>query len=130
MTVEQSGPETGVADQQPSTAVAAPSGSAAPKENEFRVSQVPPGSALLLGPVAVFNVGGKLCATQADCTHRGGPLSEGALDGFVVTCPRHGAQFDVCTGAVLRGPARQPLQTYRVVVEGDVGRVEGVEDES
>ena len=50
--------------------------------------------------------------------------SEGALDGSTVTCPWHGSQFDVCTGAVRRGPAREPLETYPVTVEGDVGRVD------
>jgi nitrite reductase/ring-hydroxylating ferredoxin subunit len=51
-------------------------------------------------------------------------LSEGELDGATVTCPYHGAQFNVCTGEVLRGPAKEPLKTYRVVVEGDIGRGE------
>jgi nitrite reductase/ring-hydroxylating ferredoxin subunit len=92
--------------------------------NEFRLSQVPPGSALLVGDVAVFNVDGRFCATQAKCTHRGGPLSQGALDASTVTCPFHGAQFNVCSGAVLRGPATDPLTTYQVTVEGDVGRVQ------
>ena len=93
-------------------------------ENAFRVSEVPPGSALLVGDIAVFNVGGNFCATQNACTHRQGPLNEGTLDGSTVTCPYHGAQFDVCTGAVLRGPAREPLATYRVIVTGDEGRIE------
>lgn len=93
-------------------------------DNEFRVSEVPPGSALLVRDVAVFNVAGSFCATQGKCTHRQGPLSEGKLDGSTVTCPWHGAQFNVCTGAVLRGPAKEPLKTYRVVVEGEIGRVE------
>ena len=62
---------------------------AALKDNEFRVSEVPPGSALLVGNVAVFNVAGGFCATQAKCTHRQGPLSEGRLDGSTVTCPYH-----------------------------------------
>jgi nitrite reductase/ring-hydroxylating ferredoxin subunit len=92
---------------------------------EFRLSDVPPGSALLVGNVAVFNVDGKLCATQNECTHRQGPLNEGELDGSTVTCPLHGSQFDVSTGAVLRGPATEPLKTYRVLVEGDVGRIDG-----
>jgi 3-phenylpropionate/trans-cinnamate dioxygenase ferredoxin component len=94
-------------------------------DNEFRVSDVPPGSALLVGHVAVFNVDGRLCATQNECTHRQGPLNEGKLDGSTVTCPLHGSQFDVSTGAVLRGPATEPLKTYTVVVEGDVGRIDG-----
>lgn len=94
------------------------------QDNEFKTSEVPPGSALLVGNVAVFNVDGNLYATQDECTHRQGPLSEGELDGSTVTCPYHGAQFDVCTGAVLRGPAKEPLKTYRVVVEGEIGRVE------
>jgi uncharacterized protein YbjT (DUF2867 family)/nitrite reductase/ring-hydroxylating ferredoxin subunit len=94
------------------------------KENEFRISEIPAGSVLLLGDVAVFNVEGGLCATQARCTHRQGPLSEGAIDGTTVTCPLHGAQFNVWTGAVLRGPAKDPLKTYAVTVDGDIGRID------
>jgi nitrite reductase/ring-hydroxylating ferredoxin subunit len=93
------------------------------KRGEFQMSEVPPGAARLVDDVAVFNVGGRVCATQAKCTHRGGPLNEGKLEGSTVTCPWHGSQFEVCTGAVQRGPARDPLQTYAVTVEGDVGRV-------
>ena len=94
------------------------------KDNQFRVDAVPPGSALLVGDMAVFNVAGSFCATQAKCTHRGGPLNEGKLEGSTVTCPWHGGQFNVCTGAVLRGPATDSVKTYRVVVEGEIGRVE------
>jgi uncharacterized protein YbjT (DUF2867 family)/nitrite reductase/ring-hydroxylating ferredoxin subunit len=93
------------------------------KENEFRIGEVPAGSVLLVGDCAVFNVEGGFCATQAMCTHKQGPLSEGSLDGTTVTCPLHGAQFNVWTGAVLRGPAKDPLRTYAVTVDGDVGRV-------
>ena len=110
------------APAQPTTA--ASSNPAAPKENEFKVSEVPPGSALLVGDAAVFNVGGTFCATEDKCTHRQGPLSKGKLDGSTVTCPLHGSQFNVCTGEVLRGPATDPLKTYRVIVDGDIGRVE------
>ncbi len=97
---------------------------AALKENEFRVSEVPPGSALLVGEVAVFNIAGGFCATQDKCPHTQGPLSEGELVGSTVTCPKHGAQFNVCTGEVLRGPAKDPLETYRVTADGDIGRLE------
>jgi uncharacterized protein YbjT (DUF2867 family)/nitrite reductase/ring-hydroxylating ferredoxin subunit len=92
-------------------------------QHEFRVDAVPPGSVLLLGDVAVFSVEGGFCATQATCTHRHGPLSEGAVDGSTVTCPLHGARFNVWTGAVLSGPATAPLKTYAVVLDGDIGRV-------
>jgi nitrite reductase/ring-hydroxylating ferredoxin subunit len=96
-----------------------------PREaGEFPLKDVAPGAALLVGAVAVFDVAGGRCATQANCTHRGGPLNEGALDGSTVTCPWHGAQFNVCTGAVLRGPAQQPIKTYRVTKNGDVGRID------
>jgi uncharacterized protein YbjT (DUF2867 family)/nitrite reductase/ring-hydroxylating ferredoxin subunit len=109
---------------QPATGAAVTSARAPLEENEFRISEVPPGSVLLMGDVAVFSVEGGFCATQARCPHRQGPLSEGTLDGSTVTCPLHGAQFNVWTGAVLRGPATQPLKTYSVTIEGEVGRVE------
>jgi nitrite reductase/ring-hydroxylating ferredoxin subunit len=101
-----------------------PAKSAILKDNQFRVDAVPAGSGLLVGDAAVFNVVGSLCATQAKCTHRGGPLNEGTLDGSTVTCPWHGSQFNVCTGAVLRGPATEPVKAYRVIVEGEIGRVD------
>jgi nitrite reductase/ring-hydroxylating ferredoxin subunit len=92
--------------------------------NEFRVADVPPGRAIRLGEVAVFNVEGTLYGTQAQCTHMGGALCKGKLEGAIVTCPLHGARFDVTTGAVLRGPARQQLELYSVRVSGAIGRVE------
>jgi nitrite reductase/ring-hydroxylating ferredoxin subunit len=109
--------------RQPAIGAAAGEG-AALKENEFRISDVPPGSVLLMGDVAVFNADGQLCATHARCTHKQGPLSEGTLDGSTVTCPWHGSQFNVCTGAVVQGPAEDPLTTYRVSIDGEIGRVD------
>ena len=96
-------------------------------ENEFRVSDVPPGSVSLVGEVAVLNVAGRFCATHSICTNRGGLLSEGTIEDTTVTCPLHGSQFDVCTGAVLRGPAKDPLKTYRVIVDGEIVLVEAGE---
>ena len=68
-------------------------------------------------PVCVFNVDGEYLATQDTCTHAEASLSEGDLDGAVVTCPLHGAEYDVRTGAALCFPATQALRTYLVKVE-------------
>ena len=66
------------------------------------VADLPPGEATLVTAgekrVALFNVGGTCHALDDTCTHRGGPLSEGTLDGDVVTCPWHGARFCVRDG--------------------------------
>jgi ferredoxin-NADP reductase/nitrite reductase/ring-hydroxylating ferredoxin subunit len=83
---------------------------------------IPPGSRTVVEAggkrIVVFNVGGRFHAIDEPCTHEGGPLSEGALDGAVVTCPWHGARFDVTTGAVLGPPARRPVASYPVRVSG------------
>jgi nitrite reductase/ring-hydroxylating ferredoxin subunit len=100
---------------------------AALKESEFRASQVGPGQTALVHldgqPVAVYNVDGTFYATQEACTHADGPLSQGDLEGQVITCPWHGSCFDVTNGAVVCGPASEPLKTYRVVVSGEIGQV-------
>ena len=62
---------------------------------------------------------GRLYAVEDDCTHVGGPLDEGDLEGPILTCPWHLAQFDMRTGRVVRGPAREDLRTYAVRVDGD-----------
>jgi len=74
--------------------------------------------------VALFNVSGTIYAIHGTCTHRGGPLGEGELDGLVVTCPWHGARFDVTTGHVIGPPAPQGVPAYKVVVEGNLIKVE------
>jgi nitrite reductase/ring-hydroxylating ferredoxin subunit/metal-sulfur cluster biosynthetic enzyme len=66
--------------------------------------------------VAVFHVGGKYYALEDVCTHDGGPLAEGPLDGYLVECPRHGARFDIRTGAVRALPATAPVPTFAVRV--------------
>lgn len=68
--------------------------------------------------IALFNVEGSFYAIDDTCTHRGGPLSEGALEGKQVTCPWHGAIYDVATGEVLAPPAPQAVARYNVRVEG------------
>jgi nitrite reductase/ring-hydroxylating ferredoxin subunit len=68
--------------------------------------------------IALFNVEGSFYAIDDTCTHRGGPLSEGSLDGKEVTCPWHGAIYDVITGEVLSPPAPKGVARYNVRVEG------------
>jgi len=67
--------------------------------------------------VAVFNVRGSLFAIGADCTHQGGPLEEGEVDGLRVECPWHGSVFDLETGKVLRAPAETPVVAYRAFMD-------------
>ena len=68
--------------------------------------------------IALCNVDGQIYAIANLCTHDGGPLNQGCLDGHAVECPRHGARFDVRTGAVLSLPAVLPVPTYRVENHG------------
>jgi nitrite reductase/ring-hydroxylating ferredoxin subunit len=92
-------------------------------------SEVPPGSLKLVAvggkDLVISNVDGAFYAMDNWCTHEQGNLSEGRLDGNVLTCPDHGAQFDVKTGKVLGGPDGEPPDSispekpYRVKVEGD-----------
>ena len=70
-------------------------------------------------PVCLTKVEGQICAFTDNCTHISGPLNEGELEGCTLTCPWHGAQFDVRTGKVLRGPARQDLYTYPIKIEDE-----------
>ncbi len=68
--------------------------------------------------LAVFNCDGTFYATDNTCLHRGGPLGEGMLSGATVTCPWHGWEYDVKTGACTMDEA-QKVATYPVKVEGD-----------
>ena len=68
--------------------------------------------------IAIFDVDGIVRAVDDECTHAGGNLSEGEVDACVVTCPWHGARFDLTTGAVLSGPARGAVKSYPVKIEG------------
>ena len=69
--------------------------------------------------IAVFNLAGVYHAMDDICTHDGGPLAEGIIEEYVIECPRHGARFDIRTGAVLGMPATAPVTTYPVRVDGD-----------
>lgn len=67
------------------------------------------------GPVALYRVDGQWCAIADRCPHAGARLSAGELEGTVLTCPKHGSQFDVRTGERLRGPADQAVASHRLV---------------
>jgi len=69
--------------------------------------------------VSVTSLDGHLYAFDDTCTHLGCSLATGKLDGTTVTCPCHGSQFNVTSGAVLRGPAKRAVRSRLVQVEGE-----------
>jgi ferredoxin-NADP reductase/nitrite reductase/ring-hydroxylating ferredoxin subunit len=69
--------------------------------------------------ICVVNVEGKYYAIGSICTHEGGPLADGTLEGYEVECPWHGSKFDVRTGEVTSPPASEPEQAYEVKVDGN-----------
>lgn len=93
-----------------------------------KTDEIPAGGAKLVEvsgkEIALFNIGGSYHAIDNTCTHVGGPLCEGELDGAEVTCPWHGAVFDVTSGQVLGPPAPESVARYNVRVEGSNIEVE------
>lgn len=78
--------------------------------------------------VLLANVDGKFHAISDTCTHMGGPLSDGDLDGEQVRCPLHGAIFNVVTGEVDNPPAREGVRAHEVRISGNdilVGAAKG-----
>jgi nitrite reductase/ring-hydroxylating ferredoxin subunit len=75
--------------------------------------------------IAVANVGGAFYAFDDTCTHRGCSLAEGELEETTVICSCHGSEFDVRSGEVLQGPAKEPVATYETRVEGGYLEVAG-----
>ena len=71
------------------------------------------------GEVVVCRVEGELRAVENRCSHDDGPLGEGEVAGHEVTCPRHGARFDLRSGAALSMPAVTPIDTFEVRQDGD-----------
>ncbi len=70
------------------------------------------------GRVGLTRIGGDIVAFEDVCTHDDGPLAQGKIEGEVITCPRHGAQFNMRTGAVLRIPATEPIEVFSVRLNG------------
>ena len=69
--------------------------------------------------VVIALIEGQYYCIDDVCTHDGGPLGEGELNGFCLSCPRHGAEFDVRTGAAVTMPATEPTTAHEVRIEGD-----------
>lgn len=69
--------------------------------------------------VAIFNLGGEFYAIDDTCTHRGGTLSDGSIDGDEIECPLHGAHFNIKTGHVTAPPASDNVTRYNVRLAGD-----------
>jgi len=88
-----------------------------------QVSSFPPGSMKLVEAggkkVLIVNAEGTIHAIGNDCTHRGGPLNEGTLEGKVVTCPWHGGQFDVTTGKATAPPPKSDSPAFKVKIQGN-----------
>ena len=88
-----------------------------------RLSEILPGTTrrVVAGSEAVLlcNVDGTIHAIEDVCSHDGGELDQGELEGCRIMCPRHGAYFDVATGAALTLPAIVPIRTFSVRVQED-----------
>jgi 3-phenylpropionate/trans-cinnamate dioxygenase ferredoxin subunit len=88
------------------------------------LADLPPGERLFVDleeeSVAIFNVDGCLYCIADVCTHDGGPVADGELDGHAIVCPRHGAMFDIRNGAVLAMPAVVPIASFPVEVSDGV----------
>jgi 3-phenylpropionate/trans-cinnamate dioxygenase ferredoxin component len=86
-------------------------------------SEIPPGTTKRVDAggqnVLLCNVDGEIYAIEDVCTHDGGALDQGELEGERIMCPRHGAYFDVRTGDALTLPAIIPVNTFKVRVDGD-----------
>ena len=92
-----------------------------------RADDFPPGSFRAIDAdgtdIAVFNLEGTYYAIENVCTHDGGVLTGGEVDGNVIVCPRHGARFSIITGEVLSPPAYEDLPTFPVRVEAGIVQV-------
>jgi 3-phenylpropionate/trans-cinnamate dioxygenase ferredoxin component len=86
-----------------------------------KAEDIPPGAHAVVEQggtfIAVFNVDGKFYALEDICTHDGGELTGGTIEGDQVICPRHGARFCIKTGAALTPPAYEPTAAFPVKIE-------------
>lgn len=87
-----------------------------------KTDEIAPGQSKMLEvngkKIAIFNVAGSFHAIDDTCSHRGGSLSQGMIEGEKVTCPWHSAVFDIRSGEVLGPPAPKGVARYNVRVDG------------
>ena len=87
------------------------------------ITEVPPGERLIVEIgrrwIVLFNVDGQYYAIEDRCTHDDGPLAEGELRGCEISCPRHGARFDIRDGRVLSAPALVDVPTFQTRILGE-----------
>jgi 3-phenylpropionate/trans-cinnamate dioxygenase ferredoxin component len=94
------------------------------------LSELPPGAGRLVScgdlEIGVFNCAGTVYAIEDRCSHDDGPLVEGTLDerDCTIECPRHGSRFDLKTGRPLTLPAYEPVDTFAVVIDDDMIKLE------
>ena len=74
--------------------------------------------------IAIFNLAGTFYAIDEECTHSGGPLSEGTIDGDEIECPWHQGRFNIKTGAVVDLPPMDNVASYNVRLSGEDVEVE------
>jgi len=77
-----------------------------------------------IGAIAVFNLGGSLYAIEDVCTHDGGELASGRVEGDEIVCPRHGARFCIRDGRALTPPAWEDIETFPVRIQDGMVQVE------
>jgi 3-phenylpropionate/trans-cinnamate dioxygenase ferredoxin subunit len=92
-------------------------------EQVATVAEIPPGGrkSVIIDetPALLLRVGDNFYAIEDVCTHDGQPLTDGPLQGREITCPRHGARFDIRTGKPLCMPATEPVRTFDIDVRGN-----------
>ena len=75
---------------------------------------------IVSGQMKKITVDGNYFAIDDTCTHSGASLSEGKLDGSIVTCDWHGAQFDCKNGKLIKFPGEiEDLKSYKIVIESE-----------
>lgn len=88
------------------------------------LADLPPGAHRVVDvdgtAIVVSNLGGELFAIEDVCTHDGGQLTGGCVEGEEIVCPRHGARFSLRTGDALTAPAYEPTATFPVRIEAGV----------